>query len=318
MINRLIIISMLLVSSAFSLPSLAAWPDDQPIDLVVGFAPGGGTDLMARAMAPYLEKKLGSKARIVVVNKPGAGGEISSTYIARAKPDGYTIGFINVPGFVFTPLYRNSAYQVDELRIIARIVDDPSVLMARKDAKYGTVPEIVAALKADPGSLSFANSGRGTSGHLSLLYLQKAAGVKGTDIAYKGAGEFKGALLGGHVNYAFASVAEFLVAKNDQVHAIAVMSKDRIPALGPVPTFTELGYNILVSSERGIAAPKALPSEIADKLEAAIRETLQDPVFLASVKNDASVVSYMPGEKWASSFITIRESLKPFIEEMRE
>jgi tripartite-type tricarboxylate transporter receptor subunit TctC len=150
------------------------------------------------------------------------------------------------------------------------------------------------------------------------LNIQKAAGVKGTDIAYKGAGEFKGALLGGHVNYAFASVAEFLVAKNDQVHAIAVLNANRIPALGDVPTFKELGYDIRASSERGIAAPKALPDSIATRLEAAIRDTLQDPVFLSSVKNDAPVVSYMAGAPWAASLLTIRESLKPFVDEMRE
>lgn len=165
-------------------PALAAWPDDQSIELVVGFAPGGGTDLMARAMAPYLEKKLGGRARVVVVNKPGASGEISTTYLMRAKPDGYTVGFINVPGFVFTPMYKKAAYQVEDLRIIARVVDDPSVLMARKDVKNGTIQAIVETLKKDPGSLSFATSGRGTSGHLSLLKIQQATGVKGTDIAY--------------------------------------------------------------------------------------------------------------------------------------
>lgn len=318
MIHRLLNIVVLGIASCISSCAWSAWPDDQTIDLVVGFVPGGGTDLMARAMAPYLEKKLGGKAKVVVVNRPGAGGEISSTYIARAKPDGYTIGFINVPGFVFTPMYRNSSYQVGDLRIIGRVVDDPSVLMAKKDAKYDTVPAIVQALKKDPGSLSFANSGRGTSGHLSLLYLQKAANVKGTDIAYKGAGEFRGALMGGHVDYAFVSVAEYLVAKNDQVRAIAVLSSKRIPVLGDVPTFKELGYDIKVGSERGIAAPKALPDSIADRLQSAIKDTLEDPVFLASIKNDAPVVSYMAGKPWTDSLDSIKESLKPFVEEMKE
>ena len=197
------------VALTLSAPVLAAWPDDQNIELVVGFAPGGGTDLMARAMAPFMEKKLGGRARIVVVNKPGASGEISSTYVARAKPDGYTIGFINVPGFVFSPMHKSTSYQVSDLRIIARVVDDPSVLMSRKDAKFLTLDAIVAELKKNPGSLTFANSGRGTSGHLSLLAIEQVTGVKGTDVAYKGAGEFKSALLGGHVDYAFASVGEF-------------------------------------------------------------------------------------------------------------
>ena len=318
MSNRYLNSLLMLISLSLCGPAWSAWPEDQSIELVVGFAPGGGTDLMARAMAPYMEKKLGGRARIVVVNKPGASGEISNTYVARAKPDGYTIGFINVPGFVFTPMYKKTAYQNDDLRIIARVVDDPSVLMARKDAKYGTLPEIVAALKKDPGSLSFANSGRGTSGHLSLLKLQQVAGFKGTDIAYKGAGEFKSALMGGHVDYAFASVAEFLVANNDSVRAIAVLSNKRFDALGPVPTASELGYPALISSERGIAAPKAIPDEIAQRLQQAIKETIEDPVFVAAVKNDASVLAFMPGAQWTQSLGAIREMLVPFVPDMRE
>lgn len=299
-------------------PALAAWPDDQSIELVVGFAPGGGTDLMARAMAPYLEKKLGGRARVVVVNKPGASGEISTTYLMRAKPDGYTVGFINVPGFVFTPMYKKAAYQVEDLRIIARVVDDPSVLMARKDVKNGTIQAIVETLKKDPGSLSFATSGRGTSGHLSLLKIQQATGVKGTDIAYKGAGEFRSALLGGHVDYAFASVGEFLAANNESVRAIAVLSNKRFDALGPVPTFKELGLDVLISSERGIAGPKALPDDIALRIQQAVKETIEDPVFVASVKNDASVLSYMPGAQWTKSLDNVRDGLKPFVKYMQD
>ena len=299
-------------------PSMAAWPDDQTIELVVGFAPGGGTDLMARAMAPFMEKMLGGKARIVVVNKPGASGEISSTYIARSKPDGYTIGFINVPGFVFSPMHKPTSYQVSDLRIIARVVDDPSVLMSRKDAKFTTMPAIIAQLKKEPGSLTFANSGRGTSGHLSLMGIEQVTGVKGTDIAYKGAGEFKSALFGGHVDYAFLSVGEYLAAKNDAMQAITVLSNKRFDDLGPVPTATELGYAVIVTSERGIAGPKALPDDIANRIQNAIKDTLQDPVFIQSVKNDAAVLAYMPGAEWTKSLEAIREWLVPFVPKMKD
>lgn len=303
---------------SFVAPAMAAWPDDQTIEMVVGFAPGGGTDLMARAMAPFMEKRLGGRARIVVVNKPGASGEISATYLARSKPDGYTIGFINVPGFVFSPMHKPTTYQVSDFRIIARVVDDPSVLMSRKDAKFTTLPDIIAQLKKNPGSLSFANSGRGTSGHLSLLGLEQVADFKGTDIAYKGAGEFRSALMGGHVDYAFLSVGEYLAAKNDSVQAIAVLSNKRFDDLGPVPTAAELGYKVFVTSERGIAAPKALPDDIASKLQNAIKDTLEDPVFIKSVKNDAAVLAFMPGVQWTQSLDAIRDWLKPFVSKMKD
>lgn len=304
----------------FPAVSSAAWPDDQTIELVVGFAPGGGTDLMARALVPFVEKKLGGKARVVVVNKPGAGGEISSAYIARAKPDGYTIGFINVPGFVFIPMYKQSSYQTDDLKIIARIVDDPAVLVARKDSKYKALPELLVALKKDPGSLSFATSGRGTSGHQALLKIEQAAGVKGTDISFKGAGDFKSAVIGGHVDYAFTSVGEFLTGYGDSATAVAmlVVNPTRVDIIKDVPSIKELGIDVRVSSERGIAGPKTLPQEIADRLQQALKATLEDPEFLKTIKNDAPLVAFMPGPEWTKSLERIRDELKPFVSKMND
>ena len=313
-------VAWLAVLGAFPVASSAAWPDDQAIELIVGFAPGGGTDLMARALVPFLEKKLGGKARILVVNKPGAGGEISSAYIARAKPDGYTIGFINVPGFVFIPMYKQSSYQTDDLKIIARVVDDPSVLVAHKNSKYKTFPEILAALKKDPGSLSFATSGRGTSGHQSLLKIEQAAGVRGTDIAFKGAGDFKSAVMGGHVDYAFASIGEFLAGYGDSDIAVAmlVVNPTRVEVIKDVPSIKEFGFDVRVSSERGIAGPKTLPSEIAERLQRAIQDTLADPEFLKTIKNDAPLVAFMSGAAWTASLARMPEELKPFVSKMKE
>jgi hypothetical protein len=311
---------LLSVLGAFPVASSAAWPDDQAIELIVGFAPGGGTDLMARALVPFLEKKLGGKARIVVVNKPGAGGEISSAYIARSKPDGYTVGFINVPGFVFIPMYKQSAYQTSDLKIIARVVDDPSVLVMHKKSKYRTFPELLAALKKDPGSLSFATSGRGTSGHQSLLKIEQAAGVKGTDIAFKGAGDYKSAVMGGHVDYAFSSIGEFLAGYGDPEVAVGmlVLNPTRVPVIKDVPSIKEFGFDLRVSSERGIAGPKALPQEIADRLQQAIQDTLADPEFLKTIKNDAPLVAFMPGAEWTNSLARMPDELKAFVSQMKE
>lgn len=305
--------------SVLSAPSVAAWPDDQTIELVVGFAPGGGTDLMARALVPFLEKKLGGKTRIVVVNKPGAGGEISTTYLARAKPDGYTVGFINVPGFVFIPMYKQATYSTDDVRIIARVVDDPAVLMVREDAKFKTIPAIIEALKKDPKSLSFATSGRGTSGHQALLKLEAAAKIQGTDIPFKGAGEFKSALIGGHVDFAFASVGEYLAGYGNMknIVPVAVMNPTKVSAIPDVPSVYEFGYKIRVTSERAIAGPKGLPDNIANRFQQAIKDTIADPAFVATVKNDAAVLAYMPGAEFTKSLELIREELKPFVAAMQ-
>ena len=106
-------------------PAWAGWPDDKPIEVVIGFAPGGGTDVMARKLLPFVEQRLGGKVKFVVLNKPGAGGEIAFAAIARAAPDAYSIGVVNVPGYNFIPMTRKTQYSMDEIRLIARVVDDP-------------------------------------------------------------------------------------------------------------------------------------------------------------------------------------------------
>lgn len=109
-----------------------------------------------------------------------------------------------------------------------------------------------------------------------------------------------------------------MAANNESVRAIAVLSNKRFDALGPVPTFKELGLDVLISSERGIAGPKALPDDIALRIQQAVKETIEDPVFVASVKNDASVLSYMPGAQWTKSLDNVRDGLKPFVKYMQD
>ena len=139
------------LSLALCQPALAAWPEDRPIEVVVGFPAGGGTDIMARKLIPFMEKRLGGKARFIVLNKPGAAGEISTTAIARAEPDGYTIGVVNVPSFLFVPMTKKSQYSPDDVRLVARVVDDPTVVVVRADSKFSSLKDVVEALRGQAG-----------------------------------------------------------------------------------------------------------------------------------------------------------------------
>ena len=116
-------------------PARAAWPADAPIEVIVGFAPGGTTDVMVRVLAPYIARQLGDKATLVIVNRPGASGEIAVGQVMRAKPDGYTLGIVNLPGYFFVPMIRKAAYGTKDLTLVARVVSDPTVMVARKDSK---------------------------------------------------------------------------------------------------------------------------------------------------------------------------------------
>src|SRR4051812_32509379 len=144
-------------------PALAAWPDDKPIEVIIGFAPGGGTDVMARKLLPVVEKKLDGKAKFVVLNKPGAGGEIAFALIARAAPDAYLMGVVNVPGYNFLPMTRKTQYTMDEIRLVARVVDDPGVMVVRTDNKFTNLSDVLAALRSNPGSVTFGHNGAGTN-----------------------------------------------------------------------------------------------------------------------------------------------------------
>jgi tripartite-type tricarboxylate transporter receptor subunit TctC len=292
--------------------AMAAWPSDKPIELVVGFAPGGGTDVMARVLARYAEKRLGNGARIVVINKPGSAGELAATYVQRAKPDGYTLGMINVPGYVFLPMYRKTSYQPENIRLLARIVDDPVMLLASKDGgKPMTLQAVIDAAKKAPESLSVGHAGEGTTGHLGILDLGRQAGIKLNSIPYKGAGDAKVALLGGHVDYVMITTGEALEVSQpgSKLAGVALWANKR--TANQVPTAAEQGHALRMSSERGIGAPKGLPDDIARKLEDVIAQTLKDPAFLEAAKADAPVLAFLPGAEWERSLQDLRNRLKP-------
>src|SRR3981081_471845 len=141
--------------------ALAAWPDDKPIEVVIGFAPGGATDVMARKLLPFVEKRLAGKARFVVLNKPGAGGEIAFAAIARAAPDAYSMGVVNVPGYNFLPMTRKTQYSMDEIRLVARVVDEPSGMVVRAESKFTNLSDLLAALRSKPESVTFGHNGAG-------------------------------------------------------------------------------------------------------------------------------------------------------------
>lgn len=284
--------------------AMAAWPEDKPIEVVVGFAPGGGTDLMARKLLPFVAKRLGGKAQFVVVNKPGAAGEIALAYAKNAKADGYTLAVVNVPGFLFVPMIKKSQYEAEDFTLISRVVDDPTVIVTQSEAAISTLPAIVQTLRAKPGSLTFGHNGVGTNGELAVQLLGKESKVELNAIPYKGTAAQKTDVLGGHLAYGLVSAGEIPELHGrgtGQLKAVVQLGEKRSPALPNVPTATEAGIKVVMTSERGFAAPKGVPAAVVKQLDAAIAESLRDPEFLASAAADAPVLSYLPGDQWQKS-----------------
>lgn len=319
--KRLLVRSMLAATlMAGASVAQAAWPNDKPIELIVGFSPGGGTDVMARLIARFAEKRL-PDAKFVVVNKPGAGGTIAFSEIARAAPDGYTIGMVNVPGFNFLPLYKPTHYKPEDLRLIARVVADPIVIYAKRDSDVPkSLPEIVEALKKNPESLSFGHSGDGTVGHIGLMQMEQLAGFEASAIPFKGGSDARSTLIGGHMSYALLTTGEVPDAANadSPFMAVAQLSQSRSERFPAVPTAREESIDVSIASERGFAAPKDLSPEIAKRLEGLFQDILKDPEFLAAATADAPVLSFKPGDEWATQLKKDTEALRPLAEKLKQ
>lgn len=301
-------------------PALAGWPEDKTAEVVVGFAAGGGTDVMARKLLPFVEQKLGGKAKFVVVNKPGAGGEIAFASIARGTPDGYAIGVVNVPGYNFLPMTRKTQYTMDEIRLVARVVDDPSVIVVTADSKFKTLAELIAALRAKPGSVTFGHNGAGTNGHLAIRMLAAAAKVEPNEISYRGTAAQRTDLLGEHLQVGMVSlseVPELHGTNKGQLRAIAILSKARAPTLPGVPTAAEAGYAVTMTAERGFAVPKGVPDEIVKKLEDAIADGIRNPDYVKSSPGDEPVLAFMPGAEWQKRLDDMAAALRPLAVEMK-
>jgi tripartite-type tricarboxylate transporter receptor subunit TctC len=283
--NRTVVI--LACAAAFAASALApssasaqsGYPSRQ-ISFVVGFSAGGSTDIVARLIAEEMRKTLGQP--IVVENKPGAGGNIGASIVAKAKPDGYTLLIGSVgPLAINASLYAKMPYDnLKDFTPISLIVHVPNMLVVNPSAMpVNSFPEFVALLKANPGKYFFASTGTGTSSHLSGEQLKTMAGVEATHVPYKGAVALNDLLSGEQVHFMFAtipSVIEFVRA--GRLRALAVTSKSRSAAVPEIPTVAESGFpDFEASSWFGLLGPADLPREIVSKLQGEVVRALKIP-----------------------------------------
>src|SRR6185503_9727181 len=196
------------LGAAFSLTANAAYPE-KPINLIVAYSPGGGTDLIARAIAPYLEKYLGGGARIVIVHRPGAGGEIGFAAIANAAPDGYTIGFVNTPPLITVPIERTAQFGGPQrFELLGNVIDDPCNFAVHADSPIRNLKDLAEWARANPGQATVGSSGIGSDDHLLMLMFERAAGIKMTHVPFKGSADVRGALLSKQIDVAAMNVGE--------------------------------------------------------------------------------------------------------------
>lgn len=293
LVSKSIAIAAMLVSAG----ATAAGYPEKPIELVVGFSAGGGTDVMARTVAPFLEKALGDGATVVVKNMPGASGQIGVTKVATSAPDGYTLGTYNLPGMMARTLDRKAGYSAESFSYLANVVNDPNVIVTSKASGFDTFEKLIKAAKADPGSIGVGMSSLGGDDHFMLSKLQRLTGTSFTIVPFKGSAPARTAILGGHVPVGILNVSEIANFRGE-INVLGVAQAKRSPFAPDVRTFKEQGIDLVNGSLRGIVAPAGLPKDVEAKLLAAFKALEGNQKFLDAMKATANPVELKVGEEF--------------------
>ena len=278
-----------LAAVCFGGTASAAFPD-RPIEIVVPFSPGGGTDQISRTIAEGISAAL--KQTVVVINKPGAGTIIGTSHVAHSKPDGYTLLMATFANAVNPSLHKSLPYAPDkDFTPVALVGTSPNVLVVNSKSPYKSVKEIIDFAKANPGKLDYGSYGAGTSAHLAAALFENLAKVKMTHVPYKGSAPALTDLMGGQIDMVFstaASVAQYI--KGGQLRPIAVTSKERSFAMPDVPSIAESGLpGYQAESWYGLFAPAGTPDEAIKILNAAAGEAIKSEAFKKKIEQEGLV-----------------------------
>ena len=279
----MLIRSLLAVTLVFAgtSPSLAQDFPTRPIRIVIPYAPGGGSDILARPIAPEMSERL--KQSVLIDNKGGAAGNIGAQLVARAEPDGYTLLMANNSHTINPFLYKNPGYDMAaDFAPISVVGTSPVIVVVHKNVPATTLKELVALAQKSPGKLNFGSPGVGTPGHLASLLFFKQTGINLVHIAYKGSGPTTMALLQKEVDVLFATPAAVEPhIKSGEFRALAVTSQERFGAFPAVPTVAESGIPAVADFRMeiwwGLLAPAATDPRVLDKLHAAVTAAIRDP-----------------------------------------
>jgi len=260
--------------------ALAQTYPTRPVSLVVPFAAGGPTDIVARALATGMAGHLGQP--VVVVNRPGAGGTLAAGYVARAEPNGYTF-LIHHNGMATAPaLHRRLPYNpLTDFEFVGQVVNVPMTLLGRRDLPPNTLPELISYVRANAGRINLANAGPGAVSHLCGMLFQSAVGVNLTTVPFAGTAPALTALLGGHVDLLCDQTTQTLPhIRAGAVKLYGVTTTQRIRALPDVPTLSEgglRGFEVVVW--HGVYAPRGTPAAVVQRFGDAMRAALREPAF---------------------------------------
>ncbi|MGK9168248.1 tripartite tricarboxylate transporter substrate binding protein [Inquilinus limosus] len=311
----LALISAFLPAGRASAQDLAASYPNRPVTIIVPFAPGGNTDLFGRLLADEMSKTFGQP--FVVENKPGAGGAIGAELVAKAEPDGYTLGMATVSTHAINPwVYKDLAYDpVKDFAPVSLSATLPNLLVVNPSFPAKSVPELIALLKAEPDRYSYASSGFGTSIHLAAAAFEQQIGSRMTHVPYKGSAQALGDVVAGHVDMIFDNIPTAVEqAKAGTVRPLAVTGLQRAKVLPDVPTVAEFIPGFDITSWQGILAPAGTPPAIVAKLSAEAQRIMRLPEIRARVEALGAQPIGSTAEEFAAYIKTETAKYKPIVE----
>ena len=267
------------LGATMTLTTAMAWPD-KTVTIVVPFPPGGSTDMIARTLQPKLQEKFGGT--FVIDNKPGATGTIGATLVTRAAPDGHTLFVSSLGPYVIAPHLTKVTYDATkDFDYITVAVQAPNVLVVPAASPHKSMADVIAYQKAHPGKMTFASSGNGSSDHLTAELYWQQTNTTGVHVPYKGGGPVMTDLLGNQVDSSFMNINTAMPQiRAGKLRALSITSATRSSLLPDVPTLDELGIkDANVYSWQAVAAPKGIAADLKAKLQAAIKDALNDPAI---------------------------------------
>lgn len=272
------------------------YPGQQPVTVLLPYTAGGSSDLLVRALEPFLSKELGTK--VVVENRVGAGGQIGLTALAGAKPDGHTIGLTNLPSsLAYINPDKKATYGKDDFQPLARINRFRGIVAVGRKAPWSSLADLVTAAKAAPGKLTVGVDGLTGDDHIAALEFQQATGTKLKVVPFDSGSEKLTALIGGQIDVSLGTVPTFKSQLDTgEVKALAALDTETIPGLEQVRTAKDQGYDLVWASYNVLSAPDGLPAPVLEKLQGAIKDAVaaaeKDAAFKAKMEAGGYVFGY--------------------------
>lgn len=310
------IIAKLMLAAAVVLSPMSAfadWKPERPINIIVGFAAGGGTDATARLIASSAQEFF--DVPLVVVNRPGASGTLAAEIVAGSEPDGLTLLVAGGSESTSVPNHLKTNYSLDQLRGVIRVNREHMVIVTKAGSGLKSADDIVAAAKADPGSLTFGSSGPASILHSAFLVFAKQAGIEMTHVPFQGGAPALAALLGGHIDMTILTPGDAKAqAEAGNVNLIATTS-DRAPQLPDLASLSELGYDVNVENMKGLVVQADTPDEVVQYLHDKFKDAMESETFSSLAKRANIQPSYLNGADFDAAMQNMSKAIKEALSE---